>query len=41
MLTDQQVESSQQLMDGALFPKQEKSKTLMSVVGVGEVQTRD
>ncbi len=41
MHTDQQVESLQQLMDGALHFKQEKSKTMMSVVGVGEVQTRD
>ncbi len=41
MHTDQQVESLQQLMDGALVFKQEKSKTMMSVVGVGEVQTRD
>jgi len=41
MHTDQQVESLQQLMDGALVFKQDKSKTLMSVVGVGEVQTRD
>lgn len=41
MHTDQQVESLQQLMDGALHFKQDKSKTLMSVVGIGEVQTRD
>jgi hypothetical protein len=41
MHTDQQVESLQQLMDGALHFKQEKSKTLMSVVGIGETQTRD
>jgi len=41
MHTDQQVEALQQLMDGALHFKQDKSKTLMSVVGVGEAQTRD
>jgi len=41
MHTDQQVESLQQLMDGAIHFKQEKGKTTMSVVGVGEVQTRD
>jgi len=41
MHTDQQVESLQQLMDGALMFRQDKSKTLISVVGVGEVQTRD
>jgi len=41
MHTDQQVESLQQLMDGALHFRQEKSKTMMSVVGIGEVQTRD
>ena len=41
MHTDQQIESLQQLMDGALHFKQDKSKTLMSVVGIGEVQSRD
>jgi len=41
MHTDQQVEALQQLMDGALHFKQDKSKTMMSVVGVGEVQTRE
>jgi len=41
MHTDQQVEALQQLMDGALHFKQDKSKTMMSVVGIGEVQTRE
>jgi len=41
MHTDQQLESLQQLMDGALHFKQDKAKTIMSVVGIGEVQTRD
>src|SRR3990172_7070404 len=41
MHTDQQVESLQQLMDGAIHFRQDKSKTMMSVVGIGEVQTRD
>lgn len=41
MHTDQQVEGLQQLADGVIHFKQEKSKTLLSVIGIGEVQTRD
>lgn len=41
MHTNQQVEGLQQLMDGAIHFKQDKSKTLLSVVGLGEAQTRD
>jgi KaiC/GvpD/RAD55 family RecA-like ATPase len=41
MHTDQLVESLQQLMDGAIHFRQDKSKTMLSVVGIGEVQTRE
>lgn len=40
MHTDQQLESLQQLMDGALHFKQDKATTVMSVVGIGDAQTR-
>ncbi len=41
MHTDQQVESLEHLMDGALHFKSEKQKTQLQVIGLGEVQTRD
>lgn len=41
MHSEQQIESIQHLMDGALMIKLEKQKTFMSVLGIGETQTRD
>lgn len=41
MHSEQQIESIQHLMDGALMIKLDKQKTFMSVLGIGEVQTRD
>jgi KaiC/GvpD/RAD55 family RecA-like ATPase len=41
MHTEQQIESIQHLMDGALMIKLDKQKTYMSVLGIGEAQTRD
>jgi len=41
MHTDQQVESLEHLMDGAIHFKSEKQKTQLQVIGLGEVQTRD
>jgi len=41
MHSEHQIESLQHLMDGAFMIKVEKQKTYLSVVGVGEVQTRD
>lgn len=41
MHTDQQLESLQQLMDGAIHFQRDKGKTTLSVAGIGEVQTRD
>ncbi|HDP96076.1 MAG TPA: hypothetical protein ENN25_00060 [Euryarchaeota archaeon] len=41
MHSEQQIESIQHLMDGALNVKLEKQKTFLSVIGIGDVQTRD
>ena len=41
MHTEQQIESIQHLMDGAFMIKLDKQKTYMSVLGIGEAQTRD
>ena len=41
MHTEQQIESIEHLMDGALMIKLDKQKTYMSVLGIGEAQTRD
>ncbi len=41
MHTDQQVESIEHLVDGAIRFKSEKQKTMLQVIGLGEVQTRD
>jgi KaiC/GvpD/RAD55 family RecA-like ATPase len=41
MHTDQQLESIQHQMTGAVQFKSEKQKTLLSVQGIGEAQTRD
>lgn len=41
MHNEQQIESIQHLMDGALMIKLDKQKTYMSVLGIGEAQTRD
>jgi KaiC/GvpD/RAD55 family RecA-like ATPase len=41
MHTEQQIESIQHLMDGALMVKLDKQKTYLSVLGIGEAQTRD
>jgi len=41
MHTEQQLESIQHLMTGAVQFKTDKQKTLISVQGVGDVQTRD
>lgn len=40
-LSDAQLESVQSRMDGAIEFKQDRSKTFLSVHGLGEVQTRD
>ncbi|HLA47344.1 MAG TPA: hypothetical protein VJ207_07235, partial [Thermoplasmata archaeon] len=41
MHTDQQVESLEHLMDGAIYFKSEKQKTTIQIVGLDEVQTRE
>jgi len=41
MHTEQQIESIQHLMDGSIMIKIDKQKTYLSVIGIGEVQTRD
>lgn len=41
MHSEQQIESLQHLMDGAIMIKTEKQKNQLSVIGIGEVQTRD
>ncbi len=41
MHTDQQVESLEHLMDGAIYFKSEKQKTTIQIVGLSEVQTRE
>jgi len=41
MHSEQQIESIQHLMDGALLIKLEKQKTYLSIIGVGEAQTRE
>ncbi len=41
MHTEQQLESVQHLMTGAVQFKTDKQKTLLSVQGIGEAQTRD
>jgi KaiC/GvpD/RAD55 family RecA-like ATPase len=41
MHSEQQVESIQHLMDGAIMIKLDKQKTYLSVMGIGEVQSRD
>ena len=41
MHTDQQVESIEHLVDGAVNFRSEKQKTMLQVIGLGEVQTRD
>jgi len=41
MHTDQQVESIEHLVDGAVNFRAEKQKTMLQVIGLGEVQTRD
>src|SRR5256712_2603746 len=41
MHTDQQVESLEHLLDGAIQFKSDKQKTMLQVVGLGESQTRD
>ena len=41
MHTEQQQESIQHLMTGAIQFKTEKTKTLLSIQGIGDVQTRD
>lgn len=41
MHSEQQIESIQHLMDGSFMIKIEKQKYYLSVVGIGEVQTRD
>ena len=41
MHTDQQVESLEHLVDGALHFRSEKQKTSLQVIGLGEVQTRE
>jgi KaiC/GvpD/RAD55 family RecA-like ATPase len=41
MHSEQQIESIQHLMDGSFVIKVEKQKYYISVVGIGEVQTRD
>ncbi len=41
MHTDQQVESLEHFVDGAIHFKSEKQKTMLQVIGLGESQTRD
>ncbi len=41
MHTDQQLESLEHLVDGAIHFKSEKQKTMLQVMGLGDVQTRD
>jgi len=41
MHTEQQIETIQHLTDGAIMIKLEKQKTYLSVLGIGEVQSRD
>jgi KaiC/GvpD/RAD55 family RecA-like ATPase len=41
MHTDQQIETIEHLVDGAIHFKSEKQKTMLQVIGLGEVQTRD
>lgn len=41
MHTDQQLEALEHLVDGAIHFKSDKQKTMLQVVGLGEVQTRD
>jgi len=41
MHSEQQIESIQHLMDGAMIIKLDKQKTYLSVMGIGEVQSRD
>jgi len=41
MHSEQQIESIQHLTDGAMMIKLEKQKTYLSVLGIGDVQSRD
>jgi KaiC/GvpD/RAD55 family RecA-like ATPase len=41
MHTDQQLETLEHLMDGAIHFRSDKQQTMMSVVGIGQVQSRD
>jgi KaiC/GvpD/RAD55 family RecA-like ATPase len=41
MHSEQQIESIQHLVDGAIMIKLDKQKTYLSILGVGEVQSRD
>ncbi len=41
MHSDQQIDSLEHLVDGAIHFKTEKQKTMLQVIGLGEVQNRD